>query len=65
MATPENLAEIAEVFGLLIRPIFERLTVNGEQEDTLSAMRDLLLPRLVSGRLRIPEAERMVEAAVA
>lgn len=31
---------------------------------TLTALRDTLLPRLISGRLRIPEAEEIVEEAV-
>lgn len=31
---------------------------------TLTALRDTLLPRLISGKLRIPEAEELVEEAV-
>ena len=32
---------------------------------TLSNLRDTLLPKLLSGELRIPEAERLVEESVA
>ena len=35
-----------------------------DQAKVLSSLRDLLLPRLMSGALRIRDAERMVEAAV-
>jgi type I restriction enzyme S subunit len=29
---------------------------------TLAELRDTLLPRLISGKLRVPEAEKLVEA---
>jgi hypothetical protein len=30
----------------------------------LAELRDTLLPRLISGKLRVPEAEKLVEAAL-
>ena len=33
---------------------------NVQQAQTLAALRDTLLPRLISGQLRLPEAEAMV-----
>ena len=36
---------------------------NSEQSQTLTQLRDTLLPRLISGRLRVPEAMREVDAA--
>ena len=32
-----------------------------KQAHTLAALRDTLLPRLISGELRIPDAERLLE----
>jgi type I restriction enzyme S subunit len=30
----------------------------------ITALRDTLLPRLISGELRVPDAERMVDARI-
>lgn len=51
--------EIAEAFGKLIEPLFARIRQNTEHGQTLSALRDTLLPRLISGQLRLPEAEAL------
>ncbi len=45
--------------------LFERLVENVKQAQTLTALRDTLLPRLISGQLRLPEAEAMIEDATA
>ncbi|QHI68775.1 restriction endonuclease subunit S [Tichowtungia aerotolerans] len=41
--------------------LYDRITRNVEQNRTLSDLRDTLLPKLLSGELEIPEAEKMVE----
>ena len=41
--------------------IHRRVQANRECADLLSAVRDTLLPRLISGKLRIPEAEALVD----
>jgi len=46
----------------LVRPIWDSLFL-GENR-TLAALRDTLLPKLISGELRIANAERIVERAV-
>ncbi len=51
-------------FVALVRPMFERIRANQEETHTLTALRDLLLPRLISGQLRLRDAERAVEAAL-
>lgn len=56
--------EVAEHFAALLEPLFVRFRHNAEQAQTLSALRDTLLPRLISGQLRLPEAEAATEAAV-
>lgn len=39
----------------------QAVLVNREQIKTLTQLRDTLLPRLISGQLRLPEAEATVE----
>lgn len=42
-------------------PLFERLIENEKQAQTLTTLRDTLLPRLISGQLQLPEAEALLE----
>ena len=51
-------------FDALALPLYERITVNAKQIQTLANLRDTLLPRLISGKLRVPEAEKLVEAVL-
>lgn len=55
---------VAEAFTNVIEPIQEKITMNTRQAQTLAALRDTLLPRLISGHLRLPEAEALVKEAV-
>lgn len=41
-----------------------RIFANAQQAQTLTQLRDILLPRLISGQLRLPEAEALIEEAV-
>jgi type I restriction enzyme S subunit len=50
-------------FDKIIEPIVNKVLCNQEQSQNLASLRDTLLPRLMSGQLREPEAERMFEAA--
>lgn len=47
--------EIANVYGEQVKPLFEILDSLMVQNRVLSALRDDLLPRLISGELQIPE----------
>jgi len=40
------------------------LKSNEQQAQTLATLRDTLLPRLISGQLRLPEAQVATEAAL-
>ena len=53
--SPEIVQVFAEVAGVL----FDRLIENEKQAQTLATLRDTLLPRLISGALRLPAAESM------
>ena len=56
--------EVSEHFAALIDPLFVRFRHNAEQAQTLATLRDTLLPRLISGQLRLPEAQTATEAAL-
>lgn len=45
-------------------PLFQTILLNEEQNFTLTAIRDTLLPKLLSGEIRVKEAEKIVEAHV-
>lgn len=55
--------ELLHAVGGLMGPLVEGLWRRGVQSRTLASLRDTLLPKLISGELRVTEAERMVEAA--
>ncbi|MFZ1087223.1 MAG: restriction endonuclease subunit S [Terracidiphilus sp.] len=53
---------IVDAFASLCDPIFSKLKLNELEARNLTDLRDTLLPRLISGKLRVPEAEAMLEA---
>lgn len=55
-------ADVLIAFANVTDPLFERLIENERQAQTLTQLRDTLLPRLISGELRLPETETSVEA---
>lgn len=57
-------AEIIDEFQHIAEPLFQRLVENERQVQTLATLRDTLLPRLISGQLRLPEAVQQVEEAL-
>lgn len=52
--------EVIQVLGAQIEPLVDRWLANAEQAQTLTQLRDTLLPRLISGQLRLPEAEALM-----
>jgi type I restriction enzyme S subunit len=46
----------------LARPLFDRILLNQRQNETLTDLRDALLPKLVSGEIRLGQAEMAIEA---
>ena len=48
---------VLQAFGELVDPIFERLKTLSEENDSLAAIRNTLLPKLISGELRVCDAE--------
>ena len=56
--------ELVTAFTETAEALFARLTANEQQAQTLSTLRDTLLPRLISGQLCLPEAQATTEAAL-
>lgn len=55
---------ILRVFSDCTRPMFDRIAHGERESRTLAALRDTLLPKLISGELRIKDAERIVSEVV-
>ena len=56
--------ELYEVFDKTVAPYFNLWISSMHQKQTLAKLRDTLLPKLMSGEIRVADAEREVEAAV-
>jgi len=55
--------KIQRCFGVLVEPLEKKMASNDTESRTLASIRDALLPKLLSGEIRVKEAERLVEAA--
>lgn len=58
-------AKVLDAFANVADPLFERLIENERQAQTLTKLRDTLLPRLISGQLRLPEVQAQIEETCA
>jgi type I restriction enzyme S subunit len=58
---PSN--EVMKRFNDISTPLDERIKVNTEQINSLTKIRDKLLPRLISGKISIQKAEELLEEA--
>jgi len=58
-------SRVIEAFEEIVGPLDAVVENNEQKLRTLSTLRDTLLPRLISGQLRLPEAEAVVEDALA
>ena len=52
---------VISAFENLLSPLMEHIRENLEQAQTLATLRDTLLPRLISGQLRLPDVEVVCE----
>nr|WP_319566715.1 restriction endonuclease subunit S [uncultured Rhodoferax sp.] len=65
LTVPFPGAEILGAFDDIVGVIRKRIFKNSQQAQTLATLRDTLLPRLISGQLRLPEAQAAAEDALA
>ena len=61
LAIPSD--EILISFSSLTDPILNKQAKNFKENETLKELRDTLLPKLISGELKIPDAENLIEEA--
>ena len=57
--------DIANAFNDLVSPLFQRIYANIATTKLLAELRDTLLPRLISGKLRLPECEEELREMIA
>jgi len=55
--------EICDAYSKKIDSLYMMIRENNRQSTTLATLRDTLLPKLISGELRVPDAEKFVEEA--
>jgi type I restriction enzyme S subunit len=55
---------VVEKFAEQAEPLYELLLTNRDESQTLTSLRDTLLPELIFGRIRVPEAENAVAEVV-
>jgi len=60
---PEPSPAILEAFDAIVTPVFDRFVVAKEQSQTLASLRDLVLPKLMSGNICIDDAENLIGEA--
>lgn len=51
-------------FGLTAEGLLGRLSSSERESESLAALRDALLPKLISGELRVTDAEKFIERAM-
>ena len=58
-------SEVIAAYDELVMPLMERMNANLMQSRSLTNLRDTLLPRLISGQLRLPQAMADADSALA
>jgi type I restriction enzyme S subunit len=56
--------ELWRQLGATIDPLFERIASNANESRTLAQTRDLLLPKLMAGEIRLRDAEKIAGKAL-
>ena len=55
---------VLSAFSEVANPIFSQIVEGKQKAQTLATLRDTLLPRLISGQLRLPDAEALLTEVV-
>lgn len=56
--------QVVKSFDKVVSPLTKRIFVNAKESLTLATIRDSLLPKLLSDKIRVKDAEKFVERAV-
>lgn len=60
LACPKPSSATLHAFEEVGAPILQRIRLTVQESHSLASLRDALLPKLISGELRVPEAEQLV-----
>ena len=63
--TPNPDTKVLIAFDQLLSDFFDKMKSINNESKSLTGLRDTLLPQLLSGELRIPEAEQLIKEAIA
>ena len=58
---PVPTEHIAQRFGEIVQPFMEKIRANSDQSRTLAVIRETLLPKLLSGEIRVGGANKRLE----
>ena len=61
VVVPQKL--VLDAFVQHVEPLHKQVVLNFQESNSLASLRDTLLPKLISGELRVPDAEKFVEEA--
>lgn len=56
---------VLKIYGEVVSPLFSKIESNQNENITLVKLRDTLIPRLLSGELKVPEAESIIDKQLA
>lgn len=57
-------SELVDAFAAISSSLIDRIEVNERHRVSLTELRDVLLPRLISGKLRLPETTEATKATL-
>jgi type I restriction enzyme S subunit len=53
--------QVVREFDQLVKPVVDNIFMNSHESRTLAALRDALLPKLISGEFRVKDAEKFLK----
>ena len=54
---------VLDTFVQQVEPLHKQVVLNLQKSDSLTSLRDTVLPKLISGELRVPDAKKFLEEA--
>jgi type I restriction enzyme S subunit len=54
---------VQSIFAVTLKPVWDRQNANDDQIKTLGELRDFLIPRLMSGKIRVRDGDKLVGEA--
>jgi len=63
LAVPAAPPRVVADFEAAAKPFFDLILANVQQNRTLAELRDLLLPKLICGEIRVREAADAIDSA--